>query len=65
MHVINCRYGDLVIEWDANGNLTLTRQSDGTRIYVSVSEWNALLVLCQLKGWPVAPPVMVAEAIGM
>lgn len=49
-------YAGLKIEWNDKGDMSITRQSDATRIYISRTEWGVLLKIAELNGWPCAPP---------
>jgi len=50
------RFGKVVVEWDSADNMSITRETDGTRIYMSSSEWNILLKVAEIHGWPSCPP---------
>lgn len=55
-HIYYIRYGDLVLEWNEAGDLSITRQSTAQRLVLSITEWQTLLKAAELHGWPVAPP---------
>lgn len=50
------KHGDLVIDMMPDGSVQITRQSDMSVIRISLSEWNYLLLVACIHGWPVAPP---------
>lgn len=58
------KHGDLVIDMNSDGSVQVTRQSDMMAIRLSLSEWNYLVMIAGIHGWPVAPPDNIArEAI--
>jgi len=54
------RHGDLAVDFDAQGWVQLARQSNGSTIQLSQSEWIFLLKCADLRGWPIAPPGYLA-----
>jgi hypothetical protein len=50
------RHGDLVLEFEGDGSLRITRQSNAQAVQVSSSEWIYLLKVAELHDWPIAPP---------
>lgn len=49
-------HGDLKIDFDSAEWVQITRQSNGTAVQLSISEWNFLLQCAYLRGWPTVPP---------
>jgi hypothetical protein len=62
MLATSIRHGDLVIDYDPDGSVRITRQSNAMAIQLSRSEWTFVLRTADLAGWPIAPPTPVAEA---
>jgi hypothetical protein len=50
------------VDFDANGTVQITRQSNATAVQLSKSEWIFLLKVADIQGWPVAPPTDVLAA---
>jgi hypothetical protein len=50
------RHGDLVIDFDSEGWVQISRQSNAMSIQLSKSEWTFLLKCVDLRGWPTCAP---------
>lgn len=50
------RKGDLVIDMHGDGTVQIVRQSNMQGIVLSISEWQYLIHVAELHGWPVVPP---------
>lgn len=50
------KHGDLVIDMHPDGKVQVVRQSDMTGLVLSLSEWNYLLLIAGIHGWPIASP---------
>lgn len=55
------RFGDIQAEWEADDSLRIVRHDNGMHMVLSLSEWGLLLSVCQLHGWPTAPPLSVLD----
>jgi hypothetical protein len=58
MHSTSIRHADLVIDFDSEGWVQITRQSNAQTVQLSKSEWVFLLKCSELRGWPTVPPGM-------
>jgi hypothetical protein len=54
-------YGDLAVERDDRCEISITRQSTGQRVTLSISEWTYLCQLLDVLTLPVAPPEPAVE----
>jgi len=50
-------HGDLKIDMRENGDVFIVRQSDGSAVVLSLTEWNYLTAVADLHGWPVTRPL--------
>jgi hypothetical protein len=50
------KHGDLCIDFQEPGSVQIVRQSNATGIVLSLSEWQYLILLADIHGWPIAPP---------
>lgn len=64
MLATSIRHGDLAIDFDSEGWVQITRQSNGSAVQLSVSEWIFLLQCAALRGWPMAPPAKFPQPEG-
>jgi hypothetical protein len=58
------RHGDLVLEFEGDGSLRITRQSNAQAVQLSSSEWIYLLKVAALHDWPIAPPNCIPGSVG-
>jgi len=61
LQVYHVRYGQIVLEWERDGSLSITRQDNGMRVTLSLSEWGMLLQCAALHGYPTAPPAILLD----
>ena len=50
------RHGDLVIDFQEHGCVQVVRQSNMQGIVLSLTEWNYLLAVADIHGYPVVSP---------
>jgi hypothetical protein len=50
------RHGDLVVDFQQDGNVQIVRQSNAQGIVLSLSEWRYLILLADIFEWPIVPP---------
>ena len=50
------RHGDLVVDLQESGAVQIVRQSNATGVVLSLSEWQYLILLADIHGWPICPP---------
>lgn len=55
------RVGHIQIEWEPDGSCRITRQDNAQALVLSRSEWELLLKVAELRGWPIAAPASVTE----
>jgi hypothetical protein len=51
------RHGDIVIDMDTTGDVQIVRQSTAECIRLSLSEWEYLVLVADLHGRPILPPI--------
>jgi hypothetical protein len=56
MLATSIRHGDLVLDYESDGSVRMTRQSNAMAIQLSISEWGFVQATAQLAGWPVVAP---------
>lgn len=59
--VLQVRFGQVYCEWEADDSLHIVRQDNGMHMVLSSTEWNLLLAVAHLHGWPTAPPYSVLQ----
>lgn len=59
--LLSIKYGPLYIQWDRDESVLISRDDKPSAVYLSMSEWNWLLLAAQLHGWPIAPPLEMCE----
>ena len=57
--VVLVQYGALMVSWTKEGDLRIVRQDNGQNLDMSITEWEVLLRIMDLRGWPVVPPEIV------
>ena len=57
MLATSVKHGDLMIDMQTDGSVNVVRQSDMSHIILSLTEWRYLLMVAELHGWPIAPPL--------
>lgn len=54
-------HGELCLDLQSNGSVTITRRTTGQTVQLSSSELRYFVAILQVHGWPVAPPLFCAE----
>jgi len=57
------RHGDLVLEFRGRECVCVARQSDGSAVCLTLSEWAFLLACADLREWPIVSPLEYSEAV--
>lgn len=64
-HKMFLRYDNISAEWEADDSMRLCREDVPQHIVLSITEWQMVLAMAALHGWPMAPPLSVMEEQGI
>jgi len=55
-HRTTIKHGYLSIEFCEDGSLQIVKETNGSVLQLSRTEFEFLMSVVQLRGWPIAPP---------